>query len=73
MSHLDQRLLLELDEHPHSTAAELHAHARLGETPLQSVRAWLRTHEGYLVIAELVGELRWRLAPRAQEYLAALD
>lgn len=69
MAPIDQALLLELDRHPRSTAEELSGYLR-DEAPLAAVLRWLRTHEGWLVVAEA---MRWRLSSQGERFLAALD
>jgi hypothetical protein len=66
---IDQALLLELDRHPRSTAAELSRYLR-GQAPRESVVRWLRSHEGWLVRRDA---RRWRLSPQGEGFLAALD
>lgn len=69
MSSIDQALLLELDRHPSSTAAELSGYLR-GEAAGAAVIRWLRAHEGWLVVRDA---MRWRLSPQGERFLAALD
>jgi hypothetical protein len=64
----DQELLLELDRHPRSTAAELAEYLRGAQRP--AVLRWLRAHEGWLVVRDA---MRWRLSSQGERFLGALD
>jgi hypothetical protein len=68
---IDQALLLELDEHPSSTAEELARELR-GEAPVAAILRWLKAHDGWLVVSDALGP-RWRLSPQGESFLAALD
>ena len=72
MTSIDQALLLELDQHPRSTAEELREYLR-GEAPLPAIARWLRAHDGWLVVREAVDQARWRLSAQGEAFLAALD
>jgi hypothetical protein len=69
MATIDQALLIELDRHPRSTAAELSRYLR-DEAPRAAILGWLRAHDGWLVVREA---MRWRLSPQGERFLAALD